>query len=132
MFVGKLNEAQRRSFMALVMKMALADAQVKPEEVDVLEEFSAVFGPDLKIPPEEIYGATNVDAFDTRESQVIALLGMLVVAFSDKHFHVDESTVLTDAAAAFGITGPELLKMKTWAERAARLYGEFTALRTAE
>jgi len=115
--------------MALVTKMALADAQVKPEEVDVLEEFTAVFGPDMKIPPEEIYGPTNVEAFDTRESQIIALLGMLVVAFSDRHFHIDESTVLTEAAEAFGVGGPELLKLKSWAEKAAGVYAEFTQIR---
>ncbi len=118
--------------MALVTKMALADAQVKPEEVDVLEEFTSVFGPEMRIPPEEIYGPTNVAAFDTRESQVIALLGMLVVAFSDKHFHVDESAVLTEAAEAFGFGGPDLLKMKSWAERTAGVYAEFTAMRTAD
>lgn len=68
MFVGKLNEAQRRSFMALATKMALADAQVKPEEVEVLEEFTALFGGDMKVPADEIYGPTNVAAFDTRKS----------------------------------------------------------------
>lgn len=129
MFVGKLNEAQRRSFMALATKMALADAQVKPEEVEVLEEYTALFGGDMKISPDEIYGPTNVEAFDTRESQIIALSGMLVVAYSDRHFHVDESVVLNDAAEAFGVGGPQLFKMKAWAERAAAVYAEFTALR---
>lgn len=114
--------------MALATRMALADAQVKPEEVLILEDFTSVFGADIKIPPNEIYGPTNVDAFDTAQSRKIALLGMLVVAYSDSHFHVDESTVLTDTAASFGLDGPELHKMKTWAQRAATLFNDFHSM----
>jgi len=42
-----------------------------------------------------------------------AVLGMLMVAFSEKHFHEDKSSVLTDATEASRITGPKPLKMKT-------------------
>jgi len=111
--------------MALVTKMALADAQVKPEEVEVLEEFTSLFGGDMRIPPDEIYGPTNVDAFDSHESRIIALLGMLVVAYSDNHFHIDESAVIVDTAKAFGIDDAVLLEMKSWAQRSAALYAEF-------
>jgi len=111
--------------MALATRMALADAQVKPEEVLILEDFTSVFGSDIKIPPNEVYGPVNVDAFDTAQSRKIALLGMLVVAYSDSHFHVDESSVLLDTADAFGIDGPELHQMKTWAQRAAALFNDF-------
>ena len=124
-FVGRLNDEQRRSFMALATKMALADAKVQPEEVLILEDFTSVFGSDVKIPGDEVYGPTNVEAFDTLQSRKIALLGMLAVAYSDSHFHVDESTVLSDTAALFELDGQELHKMKTWAQRAAALFRDF-------
>lgn len=96
----------------------------------VLGQEQDTVGGDAKIPADEIYGRTNVEAFDTRDSLIIALLGMLVVAYSDRHFDVDESAVLKESAEAFGVNGPELVKLKAWAERAAALYGDFTALRT--
>ena len=42
-----------------------------------------------------------------------AVLGMLLVALSKKHFHEDKSSVLTDATEVFRITGPKPLKVKT-------------------
>ena len=45
--------------------------------------------------------------------RIPAVLGMLMVVFSEKHFHEDKSSVLTDATEAFRITGPKPLKMKT-------------------
>ena len=42
-----------------------------------------------------------------------AVLGMLLVALSERHFHEDKSSVLTDATEVFRITGPKPLKMKT-------------------
>ena len=132
MFVGKLNDAQRRSFMALVTKMALADAKVKPEEVNVLEEFTAMIGAGMKIPPEAIYGPTNVEVFDTRESRVIVILAMLVVAFSDEHFHIDEPTVLNDTAAAFNFGGDELTRLRTWAQTNAAQFSDFQAIAGAK
>ena len=118
--------------MALVTKMALADAKVKPEEVNVLEEFTATIGAGMKIPPEEIYGPTNVEVFDTRESRVIVILAMLVVAFSDEHFHIDESTVLNDTVAAFNFGGDELTRMRTWAQTNAAQFSDFQAIAGAK
>ena len=44
---------------------------------------------------------------------ILAVLVMLIVAFAEKHFHEDKSSVLTDATEASRITGPKPLKMRT-------------------
>jgi len=49
MFMSRLNDAQRRSFLALTTKMALADGKVKPEEIALLEELAHAFGQDTPI-----------------------------------------------------------------------------------
>jgi len=121
MFMSRLNDAQRRSFLALTTKMALADGKVKPEEVALLEELAHAFGQKTPVPADEIYGMTNAEPFDTRESRVITLVGMLVIAFADDHFHVDESAVVTETAKAFEIEDEELNAMKQWAARQADL-----------
>ncbi len=124
MFLSHLNEIQRRSFMALVTKMALADGKVAPEEVAVLDDIAHALGNPKPVPAEEIYGAINITPFDTEKSRFITILGMLVVAYSDHKFHVDESTVLSETIEAFGIADAKLVPMKTWAQKQADLINE--------
>jgi len=124
MFLSSLNDAQRKSFMALVTKMALADGKVAPEEVAVLEDIAFAFGKTERVPADEIYGATNIKPFDTEKSRVVTVLGMLVVAYSDSKFHVDESTVLRETINAFALPEEKLSALKAWARKQADLTNE--------
>ena len=128
MFLSRLNDTQRRSFMALVTKMALADGKVAPEEVDVMEDIALALGQTDPVPADEIYGATNIEPFDTVESRIITVLGMLMVAYSDHKFHVDESTVLMDTIKAFDLPESKLESLKAWANKQADLMNEFHEL----
>lgn len=128
MFLSRLNDAQRRSFMALVTKMALADGKVAPEEVAVMEDIASTLGQTEPVPADQIYGATDIEPFDTDESRIITILGMLIVAYSDHKFHVDESTVLMQTIEAFDLSDDKLASLKTWANKQADLVNEFHEL----
>jgi uncharacterized tellurite resistance protein B-like protein len=128
MYLTRLNEAQRKSFMALVTKMALADGKVSPEETTVLEDIADALGQTEPVPAEEIYGATNIAPFDTHQSRMVTLLGMLVVAYSDRKFHIDESTVLSETIKAFDIPETKLNDLKEWARKQADLLNDFHGL----
>ncbi len=116
MFLNRLSPLQRRSFLALVTKMALADGKVAPQEVSVLEDFSRLLGQTEPIPAEEIYGATNIEPFDTEDSRIITVLGMLMVAYSDQNFHVDESAVIAETVKAFAIPTDRFESLKGWVQ----------------
>ncbi len=132
MFTGQLNQAQRKSFLAMATKMTLADAKVALGEVKVLDGFTADFGDGVAIPPNEVYGPINTEVFDAPASRKTAVLGMLVIAYSDEHFHIDELSVLNEAVTAFNIPADELEPMKAWAQRAAALFNQFYAMVNAE
>ncbi len=114
--------------MALVTKMAMADGKVAPEESEVLEDIAHALGDPEPVSAEEIFGSVNIDPFDTDESRIITVLGMLVVAYADYNFHVDESTVLNDTIRAFSIPETKLNALKVWATKQADLMNELHEL----
>lgn len=128
MFLSRLNEAQRRSFMALVTKMAMADGKVAAEEVKILEDIGRELGQTKPVPADEIFGATNIEPFDTDESRLLTVLGMLMVAFSDHKFHVNESTVLAETIEAFQIDDQKVEALKSWSKSQAELINKFHEL----
>ncbi len=127
MFLSRLNQDQKKSFLALATKMALADGRVAVQEVALLEGLADTFGHDMDVPAEEIFGATNTGPFDTRASRVITLFGMFTVAFIDDNLHIDESTVLLETIAAFGFSDEEVEQIKDWAQAEARRFNELNA-----
>jgi len=127
MFLSKLNKAQRESFMALVTKMAMADGKVVVEEDSYLARLADLYGHDLNVPPQEVFGATNVTPFDTRGSQILTVIGMLAVAYADEKFHADESIVLQETVTAFGFSEDEVRHMKILARAEADISSEIDA-----
>jgi len=129
MFLNSLNEDQRKSFLALATKMALADGHVAVQEVGILQELADIFGEDLEPPAEEVYGPVNTAPFDTRASRVLTLAGMFLIAYIDERFHVDESSVLADITKAFEFSAEETERLKAWAEAEAELTKELNSIR---
>jgi len=111
MLLSRLNDRQIKSFLALATKMAMADGGISDEETTLLEDLAKIYGHVHPVFAEEIFGATNAGPFDTHESRVITIIGMLTVAYIDDNFHVDESLVLTETIAAFGFSGAEVERM---------------------
>ncbi len=128
MFLNALTHDQRKSFLALAAKMALADGHVSPQEVPLLQELGDAFGHDLEFPLEEVEGPPNTAPFDTRASRVLALLGVFVVAYVDEHLHVDESKILGEIVYAFGFSEQELIEMKAWAKQEAQQFNALNAI----
>lgn len=96
--------------------MILADGDVAPEEDEILESIKSELGDGITAPPEEVFGSTNADSFDTRRSRVIAVLEILVMAHSDSHLHIDESAVLSEICSALEINDEDLDAMTAWAK----------------
>ncbi|NQV99955.1 MAG: hypothetical protein HQ483_09690 [Rhodospirillales bacterium] len=128
MFLNALNDSQRRSFLALAARMALADGHISPREIPLLRELGEAFGHDLEFPVDEVNGPVNTAPFDSRASRILTLLGVFVVAYADKHLHVDESVVLSEIIVAFGFHGEDLVHMKSWAKREAEQFGQLALM----
>jgi len=125
MFLWRLNTEQRQIFMAMATRMAMADAKVPPEEVRLLDDFAASLETDIKSSGEAIFTSPDLSVFDTHEVRTIMVLGILAVALSDDHFHIDESAVLHQVTEAFDISPEQLQSLRQWAERIVEIYNDF-------
>jgi len=117
MFLDQLNDDQKRSFLALATRMILADGDLAPEEDGDLDKIRNTLGDDIVALPEEVFGATNAAVFGDRASRIITVFEILLLAFSDKHLHADESTVLQEICRALDINEDEKARFSELAER---------------
>ena len=132
MFLNLLNDRQKQSFLALATKVVMADGGVVPEENVTLNVRVAEMGGDIKAPPDEIYGAPNVAVFDTDQARSIVLMELLVIAYSDDEFHMDEKPIISELAEAFNVSAGRLQLFEEWARRQAPLSVEGWALIEAD
>ena len=114
--------------MAMATRMAMADAQVPPAEVRLLDDFAASLETDISASGEAVFMSPDLSIFDTHESRTIMVLGILAVALSDHHFHVDESAVLNQVTDAFDISPEKLHRLRLWAERIVSMYNDYHSL----
>ncbi len=127
MFLNSLNNDQRKSFLALATKMALADGRVAVQEVAILQELAVTFGHELDVPAEEVYGGINTAPFDNRSSRALTMMAMYFVAHVDEHLHIDESTVLVEVKEAFGFSDADAERLKAWAITEAEVFNAVNA-----
>ena len=121
MFLNLLTERQKQSFLALATKVVMADGNVVPEESVTLDVRVAEMGGAIKAPPEEIYGVPNYDIFDTPRARLICVLELLVIAYSDDEFHVDERPIIHQLVEVFGYSPVQMEAFEAWARKQAPL-----------
>lgn len=124
MFLHRLTDDQKSSFLALATKMLLADGKVAPEEERLLDNIRAEFGLDVKANPEHIHGAVPAEIFNTRESRITAAVGFLTMGYIDNQLHVDENSAFDEVCTTFGFSKTEIADMQDWARRHADMLGE--------
>lgn len=121
MFLNLLTDRQKQSFLALATKVVMADGGVVPEENVTLDVRVTEMGGNVKAPPEEVYGAINYDIFDSRISQVIVVIELMVIAYSDEEYHEHERPIVEDLARKFGFSDEQIATFESWATRQAPL-----------
>lgn len=121
MFLNLLTERQKQSFLALATKVVMADGGVVPEENITLNVRVMEMGEDIKAPPEEVFGVINYDVFDSRVAQVIVVLELMVIAYSDEEYHEHERPIVEDLAQKFGFSEKQMATFEEWASRQAPL-----------
>lgn len=121
MFLNILTDRQKQSFLALATKVVMADGEVVPKEHVTLNVRVAEMGGSIKAPPDEIYGEPNFGVFDTRQSQTIVILELLVIAYSDGEYHEYEQPIINQLIENFGISPEQLGKFEDWAKRQSPL-----------
>ena len=118
MFLDRINDRQKQSFLALATRMMMADGEVAPEEEALLNDRKAAMGGEIVAPAAEIFGATNSEVIDTREARVFVTFELLVLMVSDDSVHIDESSVLDEICSALEISDDDRATLQDLAVRA--------------
>lgn len=93
MFLNRLDDRQKRTFLAMAYSVALADHWVPDAECAFFDQIKAELQIEHTVPPEQLVGSPDLSPFDTRAVRTIVVLEFLCLAHSDDAFHVDEAHV---------------------------------------
>lgn len=111
MFLDRLNDTQKGSFLALATRLVMADGEITDEEAALLEKLKQEMGGNVTAPPEEVFGNINLAAFEGHTTQAIVLFELLSLAFSDEKLHINEQEVLDGIEDNFDIPAEEIQKL---------------------
>lgn len=114
MYLAGLEDPEKAAFYALAKHLAEADDGVLSEEKEVLELFKKELG--LQDEPAEIAVEAACNKFTSAPSKRIALLELLLLAYSDGDVGPNEKVFLARVGAAFGIEKAQLSSAQVWAQ----------------
>jgi uncharacterized tellurite resistance protein B-like protein len=119
MFLGVLDENERRAFAVLARQMIEADGIVVNQEQEALAALARELGVDLEegVSQDPTELAT---VFRERPAKVAALLELLGLAHSDQRFTAEEQSHVQVVASAMGIGSDELAELDGWVRQHVR------------
>ena len=111
MFLGALNNDEKKAFAGLAQKMIETDGIVVGEEKEALAALKLELG-GAEAGSQDV--AELAAAFGTRQAKVAALLELIGLGFSDAKYSVEESSFITSVAEAMGIDNDEIPQLESW------------------
>lgn len=121
MFLHLLNDTQKTKFLVFAHKLAMCDGEDTSQEEDMLLQLQQEMETDIKVPMAEVLGEIDVRAFSTMDARVIAMIELLMVAYTDNYVHEAEAELISDIAHRFGFSQQMLDRLVDWAGRALAL-----------
>ncbi len=121
MFLHLLNKAQKESFLILAQRMSMIDGEDDMSELDAFQSLKSQLGLTHNPGMTAVLADTDVSAFTTYKSRVIAMLELLRMVYADDFLHDAEAGMISDISAAFGFDQEHLNALATWAMDAIEL-----------
>ncbi len=124
MFLDMLNDEQKRKFLVLANRLAMADGEDSSEEIEAINAIKVEMGVSEDADVTEVLGEIDTTAFDTHKSRVVAALELLRLAYVDEYVHESEIAIVREICATMGFPEEWLSTMGEWATRFNELDGE--------
>jgi uncharacterized tellurite resistance protein B-like protein len=114
MFLAGLNEQQKKTFLALAMKLIGSDGRLDPAERNLIEQMRIEMGllQETDLPQGSI--EELAEPFDTRRSQSIVLMECIALAYADQELSGEEEKILRALALIFEISEENATEMENW------------------
>ena len=117
MFLADLSGQQKISFHNIAMDLIYSDEILDINEAQLMAKLEREMGLANKNIPKN----KDLQAFDTRKSKAIVILELLMIAYSDEDFNVDESNYIKKIADFLEINSMDFTEMKWWAKKKSEL-----------
>ena len=117
MFLSELTEQQKISFSNIALDLIYSDEILDINEAQLMAKLEREMGLANKNIPKN----KDLQAFDTRKSKAIVILELLMIAYSDEDFNVDESNYIKKIADFLEINSMDFTEMKWWAKKKSEL-----------
>lgn len=114
MFLNSLTAEQKKSFLALAMKIIGADGVLDPRERKVIESMRYEMGLWTETDLPKGYIEEIAEVFDTRKSRVIIMLEAIALAYADEEMAGEEEKILRELAIIFEFSEEEATAMENW------------------
>jgi uncharacterized tellurite resistance protein B-like protein len=114
MFLASLNEEQKKTFLAIGMKIIGADRRLDKKERQMIEAMRYEMGlfREIILPHGTIEELAKV--FDTHRSQSIVLMESIGLAYADADFSKEEQKILRSLALIFGFPEEDATEIENW------------------
>lgn len=125
MFLSFLNENEKKAFLGLAHKVALADNVLHDQEKRMMELYEYECG--IPLGDEKHTDITTLcSAFTSKANQVYCMIELLGLALSDSDFPVSEQNVINEIASRLNINSETSKYLSDWINRQNSLTAEIT------
>ena len=117
MFLGVLNDDEKRAFTILAGRMIDADGIVVASELQALAALRKEMGlPESRNGNEHDVGKV-ASVFISRRSKIAALLELIGLGYSDANYSLGEESFVSSVAGTMGVSREELSRLDAWVRR---------------
>jgi tellurite resistance protein len=124
MFLNRLTDEQKKSFLAIARKIIGADGILDTRERQMIEGMRYEMGLWNEIDLPQGYIEDLAKSFDTRQSRVILMLESIALTYADEEFSGEEKKILRELALLFEFSEEEATAMENWVLRYKALVKE--------
>jgi hypothetical protein len=117
MFLNRLTDEQKKSFLAIARKIIGADGILDTRERQMIEGMRYEMGLWNEIDLPQGYIEDLAKSFDTRQSRVILMLESIALTYADEEFSGEEKKILRELALLFEFSEEEATAMENWVLR---------------
>ena len=121
MFLSNLTEPQKTAFYNIALGLIYSDDILDINEAHLMAKFKSEMGLSNEKIPKNENTKDLLKAFDTKQSKAILVLELLILAYSDGDFNVDESTYIREIVDTLGINSFDFTEMRWWVEKKTAL-----------
>jgi hypothetical protein len=124
MFLHYLNESEKKAFLTLAKEFILVDGELSHEEEHLMTIMKAEMGIENGYPDGQISRKELFRMFETRRSQIAAIIEMQGLGYANMEYHTQEKAFVHEMAESFGLTEDELAEIDDWVVRQVALLYE--------